>query len=125
MGSTGTGSLSDYSNYKSSNPNDETGGSSGVDKCDKAFSTKLEDVERCQYFILHGNVPVKGTKIRIQLNKRITAQTLDGNDIGYLPTKYNYIKLCLENGYEYTGEVSSSADSPIHVVIIDVIPTHV
>ncbi len=57
MGSTGTGNFSDYSNLKPQNPNDETGGNSGVDICDRALSTKLVEVTRSDYYIKNGSVP--------------------------------------------------------------------
>jgi hypothetical protein len=124
MGSTGSGSFSDYSNSKPLVPGDDTGGSDGIDKCDRAFSTKLEEVAICDYFIQNKIVPPKGTKVEIYFSKRLVARTFDGDIIGYLPTKYNYLKLCIEGGYKYKGEVASSTGSPIQKVVIDIIPTN-
>ncbi len=124
MGSTGTGSFSDYSNYTPQNPSDENGGSSGIDKCDRAFSTKLEEIARCEYYIQNKSVPPIGTKIKIYFLKRLIACTYENVDVGYLPTKFNYLKLCIDNGYEYMGEVIFSTASPLQSVAIDIIPTN-
>lgn len=123
MGSTGMGSFTDYSNRKQQTPDDETGGTGQQDICRKAFSTRLEDVERCEYYKANNDVPRVGQEVRIYFSKRIVAQTLDGVDIGYLPTKFNYINTCLNSGYEYSGIVQSSSNSPIPTVTVDIVPS--
>lgn len=122
MGSSGTGSFTDYPGSKPLNPNDATGGASGIDVCARAFSTNLEEVSRSSFFIDSGNVPVVGTEIELYFNKRIIARTNEGIDVGFLPTKFNYLKPCMDSGYTYRGNVSSSLQKPIPVVYIDIAP---
>ncbi|MDP1622739.1 MAG: hypothetical protein Q8M08_10425 [Bacteroidales bacterium] len=122
MGSSGTGNFSDYSGSAPSSKGEKTGGASGEDKCLLAFSTILEDVARCQFFITHGTVPAEGEEIQVVFNTRIVAVSKIGEEIGYLPTKYNYLKVCMDNGTRYSGHVSSSSIDPIPSVRIDVIP---
>lgn len=122
MGSSGTGSFSDYSEHTPKATGGKTGGGSGEDQCGRAFSTNLEDVSRCDYFLKHASVPPINTPVEIYFNKRLIAKTNKGEEIGYLPTRYNYIKLCLEDGYNYYGIVSASSSSPLTTVTIDIAP---
>src|SRR5689334_23189130 len=113
MGSTGSGSLTDYSKRRPTNEKANTGGSSGKDECGKAFSSALEDVSRCFYFIDKGNVPRAGTPVSVFFNGvRVSLETSKGEEIGYLPTKYNYLKTCLDAGVKYRGEVMISSLKP-------------
>ena len=123
MGSTGSGSFSDYSKRKSTNSEAPNGGTSGADKCGLAVSTSLDDVSRCFYYINYGHVPPVGTEVFITFNGlRIVAETRIGEEIGYLPTQYNYLRLCMNDGYKYSGRVSSSKDLPTPSVFIDITP---
>ena len=123
MGSTGSGSFSDYSKRKSTSPEANNGGSSGNDKCGTAISTSLEEISRCFYYINYGHVPPTGTEISIAFNGlRIVAETKIGEEIGYFPTRFNYLKLCIDDGYTYSGRISSSKDSPTPSVFVDIIP---
>lgn len=123
MGSTGSGKFTDYSKRKPKTGNEPTGGASGTDRCLMAFSDNLEDVDRCFYFINTAKVPPVGTKAAVSFNgTRLVAETELGEEIGYLPTKYNYLRICLEEGFKYEGIVSSSNISPIASVSVDFIP---
>lgn len=123
MGSTGTGSFTDYPGEKPKSPtNNGEEGSKGIDNCGKAIATKLEEVARCAYYVTTKGVPPVGTAIEVHFDKRIVARTLDGIDIGYLPTKFNYLKFCLEEGYVYEGQVTSSSVAPIPMVSVDISP---
>lgn len=123
MGSTGSGTFSDYSRRKSADQNEANGGSSGVDNCGLAFSTLLEDVSRCFFFINYSSVPPIGTEIIIIFNGfRIVAENLLGEEIGYLPTKYNYLRYCLNDGFKYSGIITHSNLSPLPSITIDVAP---
>jgi hypothetical protein len=125
MGSSGSGSFSDYPGYKqnnSSKSNHSQGDSSGEDACSKAFSTSLDDVASCNYYLMNKSVPPEKTNIIIAFEKRIVAKDSANNTIGYLPTKFNYLKACMEDGFRYNGIVQSSANSPIPSVIIAVGP---
>lgn len=122
MGSSGTGRLSDYSG-RSSGGSSKTGGKSNEDKCERAFSTLLEDVERCTYYKTNSALPANGTVIEVVFKKpRLAAVTNEGIIVGYLPTDRNYIKACIENGYSFPGAISSSRLKPLPSVQITVSP---
>lgn len=121
MGSTGSGRLSDYSRFRGA-VKGVTGGEDLINKCDRAVATVLEDVETCDYFKKKGKVPAKGTYVKIALKTRLVALDENGDVIGYLPTEYNYLLGCLNDGYQYEGEVSGSFDTPVPSVYIAATP---
>lgn len=121
MGSTGTGHLTDYSGYKKAVVG-ETGGKDTVYICNKAVATSLEDVATSDYFKKHGTVPAKGTPVIITSTSRIVAVDDKGDVIGNLPTEYNYLLGCIEEGYQYEGEVTDSFTSPLPSTSIAVTP---
>ena len=121
MGSTGTGHLTDYSGYKKAVVG-ETGGKDIVYICNKAVATSLEDVATSDYFKKHGTVPPKGTPVIITSTSRIVAVDDKGDVIGNLPTEYNYLLGCIEEGYQYEGEVIDSFTSPLPSTSIAVTP---
>jgi hypothetical protein len=108
MGSIGTGNFTDYS-----------GGQGADDKCEKSFAVKLEDIEHCDYFAAHKNVPKVGTVLEIAHKKRVVAQTQAGEVVGHLPTKFNYLAGCLRGGYKYAGQVTESKSGPVAAVSAD------
>lgn len=123
MGSTGSGSFTDYSDRKPSSENADDGGSSGKDPCGQAFNTSLEEVSRCSYLINNGIVPPRGTSVRVRFNGiRLSVETEIGEEIGFLPTKYNYIKVCMDSGLNYVGSVNSSSLVPTPAVFVDIVP---
>ena len=122
MGSSGSGNLSDYSGNKSSGGAGKSGGSSNENKCEKAFSAMLEEVDRSAYFIEKKEVPEVGEPVTISFDQRPIAVSKEGLVIGYLPTKLNYIKMCLNDGYSYSGRVVSSSSGLVAAVSIDVEP---
>lgn len=122
MGSSGTGRLTDYSGTSSKSSSSKSGGSSGEDKCGKAFTTSLEEVERSEYFKDNSSPPPSGTNIEVIFKKPRLAAVADGLVIGYLPTDKNYVKVCLENGYQFPGVVSSSRTKPTAAAQITVSP---
>lgn len=121
MGSTGTGHLTDYSGYKKAVVG-ETGGKDTVYICNKAVATSLEDVATSDYFKKHGTVPLKGIPVIITSTSRIVAVDDKGDVIGNLPTEYNYLLGCIEEGYQYEGEVTDSFTSPLPSTSIAVTP---
>lgn len=121
MGSTGTGHLSDYSGYRKAVVG-ETGGKDTVYICDRAVATNLEDVATSDYYKKHGTVPPKGTTVTITSTSRIVAIDDNGDVIGNLPTEYNYLLGCIEEGYQYEGEVTISFTSPFPSASIAVTP---
>lgn len=121
MGSTGTGHLSDYPDY-SMPLQGVTGGKDTVYVCDRAVATSLEDVATSDYYKTYGNVPSKGTPVLITVNKRVLAIDDKGVTIGNLPTDYNYLLACIQEGYHYEGQITDSSVSPIPYVSIAVTP---
>ena len=121
MGSPGSGRLSDYSRFGGA-VKGVTGGEDLINKCDRAVATVLEDVETCDYYKKNGKVPAKGTYVKIALKTRLVAIDEKGDVIGYLPTEYNYLLECLNDGYQYEGEVSGSFETPVVSVYIAVTP---
>ncbi|MEX0722014.1 MAG: hypothetical protein WD059_15160 [Balneolaceae bacterium] len=101
MGSTGSGRLSDYSGKKSTDSSGKDGGASGEDKCGKAFSTHLEDVGTSKFYEQNDSVPSSGESVSLSFKKRIIAVLDDGTAIGNLPTAYNYLKFCMDDGFNY------------------------
>lgn len=123
MGSTGSGSFSDYSRRKPTSSEEGNGGSSGVDNCGQALESQLEEMSRCFYFLTYNNLPPVGTNISIAFNGiRIVAETALGEEIGYLPTKFNYLRFCLSSGFNYTGVITFSSITPTPAVRVDVVP---
>lgn len=123
MGSTGSGAFSDYPSKKPQQSNEKTGGSSEIDKCSIAFSTRLDEVGRCDYYINNSDVPPFLSSIKVIFNgSRMTVVTLAGLEIGYLPTRFNYLRFCLNDGFSYGGIVSSSNIKPTPSVFVDITP---
>lgn len=121
MGSSGSGSFSDYSGAPATN-GIGGGGMSGVDKCQQAFSALLEEVAQCDYFMETGAVPANGRPLTIVFDKRIFAVDERGIKVGALPTSFNYLAACLRSGVTYTGVVKSSALAPVPTVEADFVP---
>lgn len=113
MGSSGSGRISDYPG--SSSPGKSgggTGGGSQPDRCARAFSALLEDIERSDYYRTHGAVPRVGTQLTVAQRKRLVAQTRAGESVGNLPTSLNYLASCLKDGWSYIGTIQSATNPP-------------
>ena len=119
MGSTGSGSFSDY---PGSRPKGGGGGGSGEDRCARAFSCSLEEVEQCDYFSANNDVPPANTALTIELRGRLFAITENGQTVGALPTKFNYLADCMADGFAYEGRVKSSVARPLARVTVDFVP---
>ena len=127
MGSTGTGRFTDYTNYedqrKASIGGNTVGGSSGDDRCLRAFSTNLEDVGRSDYFKKNQILPSKGVSIKIIHNERLQAIDIESNlAIGNLPTAYNYLLACMKDKFIYSGVIYDSSLTPIPSITVDITP---
>ena len=110
MGSSGSGSFSDYSGRPNqSSGGGASGGSSGEDPCQKAFSAGLEDVAQYHLFSSTGSVPAVGEQLSLKFKKRIIAVDSAGREVGALPTKLNYLADCLTDGFTYAGIVRNSS----------------
>ena len=124
MGSSGPGNFSDYTNY----PRAIKGVTRAVDsedKCALAFSTLIEDVDTCEYYSKKGVLPAVGTEVYVDFKVRLVVKSNDGLIIGYLPTKYNYLRNCIVKGFTYTGVVSVASSTPINTVVVDITPSAV
>lgn len=121
MGSTGTGNFSDYKNFSRAIKG-ITGADDSEDKCALAFSTFIEDVDTCEYYSKKGTLPAVGTEVCIDFKVRLVVKSNDGLIIGYLPTKYNYLRNCIVKDFKYTGVVSNVSSTPINTVIVDITP---
>lgn len=125
MGSTGSGSFSDYSGAKNTSSTGQGGGSggaSGVDRCQQAFSCVLQEVAQCDYYARAGTVPAPGTVLSISLSGRLFAVDSSGVKVGALPTSFNYLAACLAGGVSYVGVVKSSTSTPVPTVEADFVP---
>ena len=114
MGSSGSGRISDYPGSSSQGKPSRTGGGNGgaSDRCARAFSARLEDVEQSDYYQAHKTTPPVGTQVEVAQRKRLVAQTASGESIGNLPTSLNYLASCLKDGWSYIGTVQSVTNSP-------------
>lgn len=124
MGSSGPGNFSDYSNYPRAIKG-VTGAVDSEDKCALAFSTLIEDVDTCEYYSKKGVLPAVGTEVYVGFKVRLVVKSNDGLIIGYLPTKYNYLRNCIVKGFTYTGVVSVASSTPINIVVVDITPSAV
>ncbi|MHC9512093.1 hypothetical protein [Kangiella sp. M94] len=127
MGSTGSGRFSDYPGTRSKKVGqdgaDREGGASGQDKCKKAFTVLLEDVGNCDLYSQSKVVPSVGEQLSIHLDKkRVLAVNVNGVSVGALPTEYNYLVACMNDGFTYVGVVTSSAVEPVPTISADFKP---
>lgn len=124
MGSTGSGSFSDYpgSRPKGGDQGAGGGGASGDDRCARAFSCALEEVEHCDYFSANGDVPPTNTALSIEQRGRLFAVDASGQTVGALPTRLNYLADCIAAGFTYEGRVNTSASAPAASVNVDFAP---
>lgn len=119
MGSTGSGNFTDYKGYSSNNP--KQGGISNENDCKKAFRTHLEDVDISEYFINHGNLPPVNGAIVINFNGVRIVASYNDEEIGNLPTKFNYLRKCLEE-FTYTGLITVVSNIPVNSITISASP---
>lgn len=114
MGSSGSDRISDYPGSSSKGKSDggTGGGSQPEDRCARAFSAHLEDVERSDYYRTHGRVPPVRTQLIVTQRKRLVAQTSTGESVGNLPTSLNYLAACIKDGWTYVGTVQIVTNAP-------------
>lgn len=118
MGSTGSGRLSDYPGSQVGN-GAGGGGASGEDRCNRAFTCVLEEVEQCDYFAKYQDVPPSDTALTLELRGRLVAIDADGLSVGALPTRLNYLADCLNAGFTYSGRVLGTPAGPVALVNVD------
>lgn len=127
MGSSGSGRFSDYPGTKAKEVAGDgagvAGGTSGVDKCSQAFHVLLEDVGNGQFYSQSRTVPPPSTQLTIIFDgQRVFAVDANGLKVGALPTLYNYLVACMQDGVSYVGVVTLSAASPVPTVEADFVP---
>lgn len=111
MGSSGSGRISDYPT-SSRKPGGGAGGDQPQDRCGRAFTVRLQDIEQCDYYRAHKSTPPVGTQVQVALRKRLIAQTTDGDSVGNLPTSLNYLAACIHDGWTYVGTIQSVDGGP-------------
>ncbi len=117
MGSSGSGRISDYpgtsrAGGNGGGPKGDGGDQPPEDRCGRAFSTPLEDIEHSEYYEVHGAPPPIGEALRIRQRKRLVAETADGQSVGNIPTALNFLASCMKEGWDYTGLVTVSNNGP-------------
>lgn len=124
MGSTGSGHFSDYSGAtgEENGGQGSGGGSSGVDRCQQAFSVTLEEVAQCDYYTQYNAVPGLNSELGIILDGRVFAVDSNGTKVGAFPTSFNYLAKCITGGVTYVGVVTFSAVTPVPTVYADFTP---
>lgn len=139
MGSRGTGSFTDYPGSQGGRPGKDGGGGSGGsnggggdsggDQCAKGVSgVSLEEVANCEYFETHQSAPRVGTQVQVReqlVKRRVAVETvLNGEIVGYMPTKYNYLRACMTDGWQYSGKVAESTSGRNPKVKVNLNPTN-
>lgn len=130
MGSTSTGRFTDYPTTRrpSGEPPSGSEGNGGQDdRCGKAISDQLlDDVERCDYWTSHHDVPPVGSDVELLPNlhegRLAVALAGTGEILGYLPTKFNYLRGCMEEGWRYQGEVVATLRELTALIRVDLGP---
>lgn len=131
MGSSGSGNFSDYSGSRGGSRKSGVGSGNtgsqkdtGSDRCLKEMNdVRIQEIERSKYYEEHESVPRKGTKVVVRkelVDGRIAVETKSGKEIiGVLPTRLNYVRRCMEQGYSYSGEVSESSAGLVPSIHVD------
>ncbi|TDP32137.1 hypothetical protein DEU29_11177 [Idiomarina aquatica] len=120
MGSTGSGSFTDYSGTPpSESGNGMAGGASGTDRCLQAFTVGLEEVAQSEYYDKLRRLPNKGETLKILLDGRLFAVNEQGMKVGALPTSHNYLAGCLKDGFTYSGIITMATEQPVPRVSAD------
>ena len=128
MCSTGFGRFGDYE-VKTKTEEIGSGGRVGdgvndYDLCSKEISNiKIEDVATSDYYTRNKKVPIAGADVEllpmVKNGRLVIALSSCKTVIGNLPSRYNYLRVCSEEGFEYVGEVVSSGLSPIPYIMVD------
>ncbi len=113
MGSTGTGRFGDYK-----------GNGSDISKCDTPLrQVRLEEVSTIEYYVRNQSIAPMDTDIQLReklYNGRIAVEeTISNLVIGVMPTKYNYLLLCMKSGKQYVGKITVSTNSPFPLIEVD------
>ena len=127
MGSSGSGNFSDYSGSQGGSSG---GGASGggantnSDRClEDIEGVRIQEIESSEYYENHESTPRQGTKVVVRSSLedgRFAVETKSGKEvIGLLPTRLNFLRRCIEQGYSYSGEVSESSSGLVPSLRVD------
>jgi hypothetical protein len=112
MGSVSSGKFKDYPPSKG-----DDGPAGGEDRCEQDLrDVSLDEVGRSDYFRGHNSVPRVGTRVRLReatVGPRLSVDDTRGESVGFLPTEFNYLLLCMKRGFTYSGDVTASSDKPL------------
>ena len=136
MGTSGTNRFSDYTGEKEpptgkpakgGGKTSTAGSSSGGNQCERAHGDiSLEEVARCDYFKSHKGVPSVDTLIAVRKKLeggRLAVETAEDSEVvGYLPTRYLYLRKCMQQGWTYVGHVLASSGGKSPIVRVDIAP---
>jgi hypothetical protein len=129
MGSTSSGTFKNYppTATKKGGSGGPQGGGPGGDHCaQELLNVRLEEVGRSAYFQARNAVPNTGIPVNLRtarLGPRLSIDTADGQSIGFLPTEFNYLVVCMKKGFSYSGEVTASSLQPVPSVRINLRPS--
>jgi hypothetical protein len=88
---------------------------SDTDRCLQDVDVALEEVGISEYFSAHADLPPVGTQVVLRqqtIGPRLSVDTA-GESLGFLPTEYNYLVVCMEKGFTYSGEVLNATQTPL------------
>lgn len=127
MGSCGVGNFGDYDLRNIGNKSSEAaevGGGGQVTDFNCTLNDviiRLEDVATSEFFNTHGILPKIGTAINVKNSLeggRLVVVNEQSENLGNLPTRYQYLYKCISMGSSYFGEVIDSKDEPIKSITV-------
>jgi hypothetical protein len=120
MGSSSSASLN---NYRQPNVKKGETGKGTEDHCAQDLSNvSLEEVGRSEYLRAHASVPNPNSGVVVRstlMGARLSVDDANGDSIGLLPTRFNYLVACMKKGFTYSGEVATSSLTPTPSVTVD------
>jgi hypothetical protein len=137
MGSSGSGNFSDYSSTPAKKRSSKkkpskgggggsSGGASGKDPCSQPIvGIGLDEVGRSEYYAANKALPAAGSSVFVRkklFHGRIAVENDQHQVIGLLPTQYNFLIGCVNDGYSYQGSVNSSSTTPYPRIKVDIHP---
>ncbi|MDX9917203.1 MAG: hypothetical protein RBT15_04225 [Gudongella sp.] len=129
MGSAGTGK---FGNYRVGIGNVSAGESDAVGQvgietgeidCPSFLENiRLEDVATTEFFIEKQLLPKAGDLVvmnnSIYRGRLVVSVDSEGEVLGNIPTKYNYLINCIKKGIQYKGVVVASGLTPVPFVVV-------
>lgn len=99
------------------------GGFGGEPVCPSVIEhIRLEDVAISEYYRNNQSLPEVGEDVELSgetlFGRLVVSLTSTGEVIGNLPTEYNYLIDCINEGKAYAGPILSSGISPVPYVVV-------